>query len=79
MANRFPMGIWVSRWRWFVGILCALGALLGVVAFVGLMGGQTALSTVIAIWIVILTAFYVWAATVLLLNREVAEFFDPES
>ena len=65
--------------RWFVGILCGLGAFLGVEAFVGVMGGQTALSAVIGIWLVILTVYYIWAATMLLLNREVAEFFDPDS
>ncbi len=65
--------------RWLVGSLSLLSIVLSVFGFIGLSASGVPMLSVIGIWMIVMTLFYMWVAYMLFLDRDVASHFNPSS
>jgi hypothetical protein len=64
--------------RSLTGILCALGLAITVISLgSAVISGVVSLFSILGIWMVLMIAFYAWVAFTLLLDKDVAQHFNP--
>jgi tryptophan-rich sensory protein len=65
--------------RWLIGILSLLGSIVTIIGWFGLVATTVSLFSVISIWMILMAPFYLWVAYTLLLDKDVANLFNPSS
>ncbi|MDP4623982.1 MAG: hypothetical protein NWT08_02470 [Akkermansiaceae bacterium] len=69
-----------ANWaRLLVGILSALGAIIGAIGLIGLISAGSPLFSLLSLWLVAMPVFFAWVSYVLLLDKDVAQHFNPKS